>query len=63
MLHLAVIQYNIFRKHKHVFAPVKGAAFMQIEQLQRLVTEQIKKTKDADLLDFVYKLLITEGSD
>ena len=36
---------------------------MQIEQLQRLVMEQIKETKDADLLDFVYKLLITEGSD
>ena len=32
-----------------------------IDQLQRLIIEQVKETEDADLLDLIYKLLITEG--
>ena len=34
----------------------------KLEQLKDLIKEQLEKTADADLLDLVYKLLITEGS-
>lgn len=33
----------------------------QIEQIKNAIIEQIEKTADADLLDFVLKLLIAEG--
>lgn len=32
-----------------------------IEQLQNLIIEQVKETKDADLLDLIHKLLLTES--
>ena len=32
-----------------------------IDQLQRLIIEQVRETKDADLLDLVHKLLMAEG--
>lgn len=32
-----------------------------IEALRVLITEQLPNVTDADLLDLVYKLLITEG--
>lgn len=31
------------------------------EQLINLIIEQLEKTKDIELLDLVYKLLLTEG--
>jgi hypothetical protein len=31
-----------------------------IEQLQRLIIEQVKETKDPDLLDLVHKILLAE---
>lgn len=34
---------------------------LHIKDLQQLIIEQIKETKDADLLDLVYKLLIAES--
>lgn len=34
----------------------------KLEQLKDLIKEQLDKTADPDLLDLVYKLLITEGS-
>ena len=32
-----------------------------IDQLQKLIIEQVKETKDADLLDLIYKLLLAEA--
>lgn len=32
-----------------------------IDTLQHLIIEQIKETKDADLLDLIHKLLLAEG--
>lgn len=32
----------------------------EIEKLKKLVTEQVQATNDADLLDLIMKLLITE---
>lgn len=32
-----------------------------IEQLQQLIIEAIKSTKDADLLDLIHKLLLSES--
>lgn len=34
----------------------------KLEQLKDLIREQLNQTIDADLLDLVYKLLVTEGS-
>ncbi len=31
-----------------------------IDQLQRLIIEQIKETRDPDLLEFIYKLLVLQ---
>lgn len=31
------------------------------ENIKKLIVEQLEKTKDIDLLDLVYKLLLTEG--
>lgn len=31
------------------------------ENIKKLIVEQVEKVKDADLLDLVYKLLLTEG--
>ena len=31
-----------------------------IDYLQRIIIEQVKKTTDEDLLDLIYKLLISE---
>ena len=31
------------------------------QQIQNLIIEQVKQTEDAELLDLIYKLLITEG--
>ena len=36
---------------------------MQLELLRQLIREQIEKTQDPDLLDFVYKLLISESGN
>lgn len=33
-----------------------------IDKLQRLIIEQVKETKDPDLLDLIHKLLLAEGS-
>jgi hypothetical protein len=33
----------------------------QIDHLKQAIIEQIEKTADADLLDFVLKLLIAQG--
>lgn len=33
----------------------------QIDHLKQAITEQIEKTADVDLLDFVFKLLIAQG--
>lgn len=30
------------------------------EQLQRLIIEQVQNTKDTDLLDLIYKILLAE---
>lgn len=32
-----------------------------IDTLQHLIIEQIKETKDVDLLDLIHKLLLAEG--
>lgn len=32
----------------------------KIDYLVRLITEQLERTKDEDLLDLIYKLLIAE---
>ena len=32
-----------------------------LDQLQNLIIEQVKETKDADLLDLIHKLLLSEG--
>ena len=29
--------------------------------IKKLIIEQLEKTKDADLLDLIYKLLVAEG--
>lgn len=34
-----------------------------IETLKKLTLEQVQACKDADLLDLVYKLLLSESSD
>lgn len=45
-----------------MFAPVKGDLPMQsVDTLKALIIEQLEKIEDADLLDLVYKLLLTEG--
>ena len=31
------------------------------ENIKKLIVEQVEKVKDADLLDLIYKLLLTEG--
>lgn len=33
---------------------------IELENLQNLVIEQIRQTKDPDLLDLIYKLLLAE---
>ena len=33
-----------------------------IDKLQHLIIEQVKETKDVDLLDLIHKLLLAEGS-
>lgn len=34
-----------------------------LDQLQRLIIERVTDSKDADLLDLIYKLLLSECSD
>ena len=46
-----------------MFAPVKGDLDVSMidQYIKKLIIEQIEKSKDADLLDLIYKLLIAEG--
>lgn len=42
---------------------MKGLVFIDIETLRELITAQVHKETDADLLDFIYKLLLQEGGN
>lgn len=36
---------------------------VEIETLKKLTVEQVQACKDPDLLDFIYKLLLSQSSD
>jgi hypothetical protein len=44
-----------------MFAPGKEPVMKNIECLRMLITEQLDKIQDEDLLDLILQLLITEG--
>ena len=45
-----------------MFAPGKEPAMSTVDQIiKSLIIEQLEKTKDTDLLDLIYKLLVTES--
>lgn len=42
--------------------PVKGATYMtNLDHIKTQIIEAVRAAKDADLLDLILKLLITEG--
>lgn len=42
---------------------MKGLIFINIEILRDLITAQVQKETDTDLLDFIYKLLLQESGN
>lgn len=44
-----------------MFPPERGSYMTEINHLKTLINNAVNAATDADLLDLIYKLLITEG--